>query len=102
MYYCLVDFIVNDLSLSFEGKSATFIKHYKIRTKSYIFQVAGRYYNFICNKPKKEKYMLYTGIDDNSRFFADRCSYGLAKIEKKKVQAILKKAGKTLGGRYIT
>ena len=60
-----------------------------------MLQVGGRYYNFICNKPKNENYRMFTGIDDDSKYFADRCSYGFFDIPedqvKKKVKGHIKR-----------
>ena len=55
-----------------------------------MLQVGGRYYNFVCNKAKNESYRMYTGIDDDSKYFADRCSYGFFDIPEHQVKKKLK------------
>ncbi|XP_065054278.1 uncharacterized protein LOC135683065 isoform X1 [Rhopilema esculentum] len=69
-----------------DRKSATFIQHFKVSTHSYVFQVAGRYYNFICNIAISKGGQLYTGIDDDSKYFADRCSYDMIDIKDDEVK----------------
>ncbi|XP_065054282.1 uncharacterized protein LOC135683065 isoform X5 [Rhopilema esculentum] len=81
---------VVDKSSKAHRKAATFIRHYKVRTNSYVFQVAGRYYNFICNEPLSKGGKIYTGIDDDTRYFADRCSFEILGIPKDKAKQQIK------------
>ena len=47
-------------------------------------------YEFLCNMPDPP-YPVLVKSDDNSRFFADRCSYDFKKLTKDQANAILKK-----------
>ena len=67
-------------SLSPEQR-ATFRENLKVRTKASIFLMEGHEYEFVCNEGDKPYYLLIK-TDDNSRFFADRCSYALFQLTK--------------------
>ena len=61
-----------------------FRKNHKVRTKSNIFLLEGHEYEFLCNT--KDPRMMVIRTDDNTRFFADRCSYTFEKLTKKEIE----------------
>ena len=61
-----------------------FRKNHKVRTKADIFLLEGHEYEFLCNT--KAPYMMVIRTDDNTRFFADRCSYAFRKLPKKEIR----------------
>ena len=74
--------------------AATFTEQYKIRTKADVYQVAGQPYYFLCNEPREGRYkggLMYVGIDDDSKNFADACSYKFLGMDEKEALAELRK-----------
>ena len=65
-----------------------------MNTKSDIFQVAGEPYFFLCNEPRDGIYkdgLMYIGIDDDSKNFADACSYRYDEMSEEEAVKELKK-----------
>ena len=76
------------------GNNATFVKHKKVSTGNYVYSIdSNLQYAFMCNSYEKP-YHLSVKIDDNSRFFADRCSFDVRRLTKKRALAKLKNAPK--------
>ena len=65
------------------------MQHFKVRTHSYVFNTGGRYYNFICNEPLETGGAIYTGIDDDSHYFASHCSFEVMGLPKDKAKKII-------------
>ena len=61
----------------------------KVRTKFFIYSLEGKKYDFICNE-KDPPYPLRIKTDDNSKFFADRCSYGFLKLTEEQADKKMK------------
>ena len=61
-----------------------FRQNHKVRTKADIFLLEGHEYEFLCNT--KAPYMMVIRTDDNTRFFADRCSYAFRKLSKEEAE----------------
>ncbi len=75
---------------SFSEVRATFREHIKVRTSFLIYSLEGHLYEFICNEPEPP-FRLRVMTDDNSKFFADKCSFGFFKITKALADKLLKK-----------
>ncbi|XP_065054286.1 uncharacterized protein LOC135683065 isoform X9 [Rhopilema esculentum] len=73
-----------------EKLAATFLEHLKVQTKSFIYSREGQQYEFICNE-KEPPYPMRVKVDDNSRYFADRCSYGFVKLTEAQADKKMKK-----------
>lgn len=50
-----------------------------MNTAFYIYSLENKLYDFICNE-RDPPYPMRIKTDDNSRYFADRCSYGFMKL----------------------
>ena len=68
----------------FSVQRATFRINLKVRTKASIFLLEGHEYEFMCNT--KAPYKMVIKTDDNTRFFADRCSYSFKKLSNKEIK----------------
>lgn len=68
---------------------ATFREHVKVRTSFLIYSLEGHLYEFICNEPEPP-FPLLVMTDDNSRYFADKCSFGYFKLTFDQANKILK------------
>eukprot|EP00794_Sanderia_malayensis_P014040 gene14039-15499_t len=97
---------------------ATFREHIKVRTGFIIFSLEGHLYEFVCNEPDAP-YPLSVMTDDNSKYFADKCSFGFFKLtndqankklkhqtgrgieETKKAGPIVPARNKTEPGKYV-
>ena len=79
------------------GNNATFVRHKKVRTGQLIYSIYKNFYVFMCNDVEGSRPM-WAKVDDNSRYFADRCSYESVPIPKKKALKILAKAPKAMPG----
>jgi len=63
---------------------AMFRKNHKVRTNGDVYLLEGHEYEFICNT--KAPYWMVIRTDDNTRFFADRCSYSFKKLPKEEIK----------------
>ena len=77
-------------NISFSELAATFLEHFKVQTKFFIYSREGQQYEFICNA-KEPPYPMRVKVDDNSRYFADRCSYGFMKLTEAQADKKMKK-----------
>ena len=69
--------------------ASTFHEHLKVRTNYFIYSLEGRQYDFICNK-EDPPYQMVIRTDDDTRFFADRCSYRFVKLTEDQADEIMK------------
>ena len=77
----------------FAEQRATYRENHKVRTNAYIYLLEGHEYEFMCNGKEKPWYMEIK-TDDNTKFFADRCSFDFQELDDKKAK---KRLGKEIG-----
>ncbi|XP_065054284.1 uncharacterized protein LOC135683065 isoform X7 [Rhopilema esculentum] len=99
-YYAMASKDLKEITLekptdSDSKQRATFRENHKVRTNAYIYLLEGHEYEFMCNGKDKPWYMEIK-TDDNTKFFADRCSFDFEELDDKKAKERLgKEAGKS-------